>query len=75
MSEHARKIATGVIVLTLGTFLVNSDAGLIGVFVNLVGGIILLVGIVGAGVQAGSREVVAELRRRSDERRGEGVDQ
>lgn len=77
VSEHTRRIVTGVVVLILGTLVLNLDSGLglVGAFVNLVGGVILLVGIVGAGVQAGNREMVAELRRPSNERRSEVVDQ
>lgn len=53
----------------VGTAIVNvgDGLGILGVFINLVGGVILLIGVIGAGVQAGNREVVAELRRASEQ--------
>lgn len=69
MTEHTGKIVLGALVLMVGTAIVNvgDGLGILGVFINLVGGVILLIGVIGAGVQAGNREVVAELRRASEQ--------
>lgn len=63
MNEHRIRIAFGVFFLLLGTILVNVELVPIGILVNLLGAIILLIGVIGAGVQAGNREVLEEVRR------------
>lgn len=62
MSEHGAKMLVGGILVVIGTFAVNAGV-VFGALVNLVGGVILLIGIVGAGVAAGNREMLRELQR------------
>ncbi len=66
LSEHAIKIVGGLVLVVIGVVVVNIDPSGLGALVvifNVVGGIIALVGAIGAGVRAGNREVIEELRR------------
>lgn len=66
LSEQAVKIVGGLVLVFIGVVLVNIDPSGLGALVfifNVVGGIIALIGVVGAGVRAGNREVIEELRR------------
>ena len=65
MSEHAGKILAGGVLVAIATWFMNSGMGLslFGVALNLIGGIVLLIGVIGAGVQAGNRELLHEMRR------------
>lgn len=66
MSEHAAKMLGGLGLVVVGVVLATIDASGLGaliVILNVVGGAIALIGVVGAGVRAGNREVVEELRR------------
>ncbi len=69
LSEHAVKIAGGLVLVVIGVAVVSIEPSGLGALVlifNIVGGIIALIGAIGAGVRAGNREVVEELRRIND---------
>ena len=61
--EHSVKVLIGLVVVITGTVMQNTHLGALGLLVNLIGGTLLLIGIVGAGVHAGNRAVVEELQR------------
>ena len=59
MNEHAPKIVGGLILTGVAILLPEP----LGVLVTALGMVTLAVGAIGAGVQAGTREIVEELRR------------
>ena len=63
MGEHAGKILGGAILVAIGTFFGMAAMGEFGIILNLIGGIMLFIGVIGAGVQAGNRELLDEMRR------------